>query len=108
MKLLRYLYRSFRWWLKCLWAGKVEPRKEVKLFSRSHMRKSWSDRLVEVDRAVNLNHRSWRNLLRSLGREIEREKRDGSVNLDTGYPEWISLLRERRLMVAKRRAFRFE
>jgi hypothetical protein len=77
MKLLRYLYRSFRWWLKCLWAGKVEPRKEVKLFSRTLMRKAWRYSLRDIDRRFN-------------------------------YTRDRTLLMARRIMVAKRRAFRFE
>jgi hypothetical protein len=73
-------WRIFRWWFRCLWEGKVIPRKESRLFSRSYMRKAWIDRLRDIDRRVN----------------------DG--------PDYMKevLLRERRIMVIKRNLYRFE
>jgi hypothetical protein len=53
MKFLAYIWRVFRWWFRCLWEGKVIPRKEEKLFSRTYMRKAWRDRLRSLDRVVN-------------------------------------------------------
>jgi hypothetical protein len=76
MKFILYVYRIFRWWFRCPWEGKVVPRKESKLFSRSYMRKAWRDRLRDLDRQFNTR---------------------GGV-----------LLMQRRIMVAKRRAYRFE
>jgi hypothetical protein len=64
-----------------------KPRVEEKLFSRTYMRKAWRDRLRSLDRDVN----AW-----SLSPLDIRERA-------TQF-----LLRERRIMVAKRRAYRFE
>jgi hypothetical protein len=69
-----------------LWEGKVIPRKEEKLFSRSYMRKAWRDRLRSLDRDVN----AWATSPLAI-----RERA-------TQY-----LLMERRIMVAKRKAYRF-
>ena len=82
MKLIRYLWRIFKWWFKCLWAGKVLPRVEKNPYSRSYMRKVWADRLREIDRQVNF--------LTVRGKPL-------------GF-----LLMERKIMVSKRRRFLFE
>jgi len=74
------LFRTFLWWLKCLWEGKRVPRVlPGALYSRSYMRKAWRDHLREVDRKVN----------------------DGEGSK-------VGLIIERRLMIAKRRAYRFD
>ena len=74
-----WLWRSLKWAIRSLWLGYPAPRVDKKPFSRSYMRKAWRDRLSTLDRKVN----------------------DGEGNK-------AFLLMERRIMVAKRRAFRFE
>jgi hypothetical protein len=77
MKLLRYLWRNLRWFIRCLWEGKRVPRiLEGAPYSRSYMRRAWRPRLQTLDRSYNLT-------------------RD------------VHLLWDRRVMVAKRRACRF-
>ena len=85
------LFRTFLWWLKCLWEGKRVPRVlPGALYSRSYMRKAWRDRLREIDRKVNdLRLRS-------------------SQTYRGGITERMVLLFDRRLMIAKRRAYRFD
>ena len=76
-------WRILRWWWRCLWEGKVLPRKlEGGLYSRSYMRRAWRNRLRSLDRAVN----DWK----IRGKDP------------------ILMLMERRIMVVKRRAFRFD
>jgi hypothetical protein len=70
------LFRYVRWLLRCAWLGKVVPRREPKLFSRTFMRKVWSGRLKGLDREYNKTRNRF-------------------------------LLWDRRIMVAKRRAYRF-
>jgi hypothetical protein len=90
MKLLAYLWRCFKWWVHCLWIGKVTPYREEKPYARKYMRKVWAPRLRELGRQVNV----WRCTTGPVGELKERAK---------GY-----LLIERRLMVAKRRSFLME
>jgi hypothetical protein len=68
-----------------LWEGKVVPRKlSGAPYSRSYMRKAWRDILRDVDRSVTY------------------------VAMRNHWNAKEALLRERRIYVAKRRAFRFE
>jgi hypothetical protein len=53
-------------------------------YSRSYMRKVWRERLIDIDRSVNY------------------------VSIRGHWNAKEALLRERRVMVAKRRVFRFE
>jgi len=82
---LRYLWRVFHWWFRCLWEGKIVPRKLPGApYSRGYMRKAWRDRLRSLDRDVN-------------ARKTSHPQRDVAY-----------LLLDRRMMVMKRRHFRFE
>jgi hypothetical protein len=90
MKLLSYLWRAFKWWWRCLWEGKVVPRKETKLYSRSYMRKAWASRLRDLDRRFQ----RWK----------QAERETGVPSLGFG---WL-LRMERRMMVMKRRRYLFE
>ena len=81
------LWRILKWWWKCLWAGKVVPRVSTKLYSRSYMRHGWAERLRDLDRKVNdLKGTAWR---------------------PSTWAQARPLLMERRLMVAKRRSYRW-
>ena len=54
MKLLRYLWRNLRWFLRCLWEGKKVPRiLEGAPYSRSYMRKYWAPILRLIDFEYN-------------------------------------------------------
>jgi hypothetical protein len=85
-----YLYRVIRWWFRCLWEGKIVPRKEEKLYSRSYMRSAWSGVLRQLDKQVN----DWNHSAGNI-----RDLRERAIYM---------LLRDRRIMVAKRRLYRFE
>ena len=51
---IRYVWRVFRWWLRCLWAGEIVPRKLPGApFARSYMRRAWAGRLRALDREYN-------------------------------------------------------
>lgn len=92
--MIRKLWSIIRWWFRCLWTGKIVPRKEKKLFSRSYMRKIWRDRLQSLDRQVNDAELIWQH-------GIGKEKYDSILTI-----QW--LLSERRIMVAKRRKYLHE
>jgi hypothetical protein len=83
MKLIRYLWRTFRWWFRCLWEGKKVPRVLPGApYARHYMRKAWKERIQALDRKVNFN------FIRGIDPTF--------------------LLYERHIMVAKRRVCRFE
>ena len=75
MKVFRYLYRVIRWWLKCLWWGRMlpKPRREVRLYSRSFIRKKYLALLREEDRSFSYtgNRFSYRRRLLMARRRME-------------------------------------
>ena len=83
---IRYLIRIFLWALRSLWRSYPKPTRKLKLFSRSYMRKAWQGRLRDLDREVNSK----------------------SLNGNERLPRDRWLLNTRRIMIAKRRLYRFD